>query len=84
MEEVIVDSTCGKAHKASAGARKTHGFQAMGITHGGLNTKIHALCGAQGNPPHFLAPTAQLHDFIPAPQLLDGVSAEALLADKGP
>ena len=41
LEEVTVDSTCCRAHQASAGARKTNGAQAIGLTHGGLNTKIH-------------------------------------------
>nr|WP_083758011.1 transposase [Polaromonas naphthalenivorans] len=37
MEEVMVDSTCCRAHQASAGARKTSGPQAIGITRGDLN-----------------------------------------------
>ena len=82
MEEVMVDSTCCKAHQASAGARKTSGPQAIGITRGGLNTKIHALCDALGNPLRFLLTPGQRHDSKAVPELLNGVRAKALLADK--
>lgn len=82
MEEVMVDSTCCKAHQASAGARKTSGPQAIGITRGGLNTKIHALCDALGNPLRFLLTPGQSHDSKAVPELLNGFKAQALLADK--
>ena len=72
MEEVMMDSTCCKAHQASAGARKTSGPQAIGITRGGLNTKIHALCDALGNPLRFLLTPGQRHDSKAVPELLDG------------
>ena len=81
-EEVMVDSTYCKAHQASAGARKTSGAQAIGITRGGLNTKIHALCDALGNPLRFLLTPGQRHDSKAVPELLNGVMAKALLADK--
>ena len=82
MEEVMVDSTCCKAHQASSGARKTSGPQAIGITRGGLNTKIHALCDALGNPLRFLLTPGQRHDAKAVTELLNGVMAKALLADK--
>ncbi|MGS0759302.1 IS5/IS1182 family transposase, partial [Roseateles sp. GG27B] len=59
MEEVVVDSTCCRAHQSSAGARKISGPQASGITRGDLNTKIHAVCDALGNPLHFLLTAGQ-------------------------
>ena len=68
--------------QASAGARKTSGPQAIGITRGGLNTKIHALCDALGNPLRFLLTSGQRHDSKAAPELLNGVMAKALFADK--
>ena len=68
--------------QASAGARKTSGPQAIGITRGGLNTKIHALCDALGNPLRFLLTPSQRHDFKAVPELLNGVMAKAILADK--
>ena len=82
MEELMVDSTCCKAHQASAGARKISGKQSIGITRGGLNTKIHALCDALGNPLRFLLTPGQRHDAKAVPELLDGFAAKAILADK--
>jgi transposase len=82
LEEVMIDSTCCKAHQASAGARKAAGPQAIGITRGGLNTKIHAVCDALGNPLRFVLTPGQQHDSKPVQGLLDNLSAKALLADK--
>jgi transposase len=82
LEEIMVDSTCCRAHQSSAGARKTSGPQAIGITRAGLNTKIHAICDALGNPLRFVLTPGQRHDSKPVPELLDGLQAKALLADK--
>jgi transposase len=81
-EEVMIDSTCCKAHQSSAGARKTAGPQAIGLTRGGLNTKIHALCDALGNPLRFVLTPGQQHDSKAAQGLLENLQAKALLADK--
>ena len=82
MGEVMVDSTCCRAHQSSAGARKSSGAQAIGITHGGLSTKIHAVCDALGNPLRFVLTAGQRHDSKPVPEPLGGLQAKALLADK--
>ena len=82
MEEGMMDWACCRAHQASAGARKTSGPQAIGITRGGLNTKIHAVCDALGNPLRFVLTPGQRHDSKPVPELLGGLPAKALLADK--
>ena len=82
LEEIMMDSTCCKAHQASAGARKTSGSQAIGMTRGGLNTKIHALCDALGNPLHFVLTPGQQHDSKAVPDLLEDWVADAILADK--
>ena len=81
-DEVMVDSTCWRAHQSSAGARKSSGAQAIGITRGGRNTKIHTVCDALGNPLRFVLTAGQRHDSGPVPELLDGLQAKALLADK--
>jgi transposase len=82
MEEVMVDSTCCRAHQSSAGARKISSSQAIGTTRGGLNTKIHAMCNALGNPLRFLLTAGQRHDSKPVSELVGGLQAMALLADK--
>ncbi len=81
-EEVMMDSTCCRAHQASAGARKSSGPQSIGVTRGGLNTKIHALCDALGNPVRFILTPGQRHDSTVAVELLMDVPAEAVVADK--
>ena len=78
----MVDSTCCRAHQSSAGYEKPASLQAIGITRGGLNTKIHAVCDALGNPLRFVLTAGQRHDSKPVPELLDGLQAQALLADK--
>ena len=77
-----MDSTCCRAHQSSAGARKSSGPQAIGITRGGLHTKIHAVCDALGNPLRFVLTPGQRHDSKPVPELPDGLQAKAILADK--
>jgi transposase len=47
-----------------------------------LSTKIHALTDALGNPTGFDLSGGQVSDLVGADQLLPGLEAEALLADK--
>jgi transposase len=82
LEEVMMDSSCCRAHQASAGARKSSGPQAIGVTRGGLNTKVHALCDALGNPIRLVLSPGQRHDSKMAVELLSDVPAQAVLADK--
>ena len=63
-------------------AQKKAGSQAIGITCGGLNTKIHAFCDAVGNPLRCVLTEGQRHDSEPVPGLLENLPAKALLADK--
>ena len=48
-----------------------------------MNTKIHAVCDALGNPLHFKMTLGNLSDVGELPGLIKGLSAKALLADKG-
>lgn len=82
MQEVMVESTCCRAHPSSAGAPERSDPQAIGITRGGRNTKIHAVCDALGNPLRFVLTAGQRHDAKPVPELLAGLQARTLLADK--
>ena len=47
-----------------------------------MSTKIHALVDALGNPPAFILSSGQAHDLIGADQLLPGMEADLLIADK--
>ena len=47
-----------------------------------MSTKIHALVDALGNPIAFALSGGQAHDLIGADQLLPGMAADLLIADK--
>ena len=84
-EYVMIDATIVRAHQHSAGAQKEDdddSGQAIGLSRGGLSTKIHATCDALGNPTGFHLTAGQVHDLVGADVLLDDIEAEALLADK--
>lgn len=48
-----------------------------------MTTKIVALVDALGNLACFILLPGQRHDSIAAPELIDGIKMDALLADKG-
>lgn len=55
--------------------------QALGRSRGGLTTKIHTLVDAQGRPLHFILTAGQVHDSVPAPQLLAARTGSGVIAD---
>ena len=57
--------------------------QALGRSRGGFSTKVHALTDALGNPVKFILTGGQESDIGQAENLLTGIKAGALLADKG-
>jgi transposase len=64
-------------------APKKEGAQAIGRSRGGLTSKIHALVDALGNPGRWLLTGGEVADITQAKSLLDGLQADAVLADKG-
>ncbi|HBO8767057.1 TPA: IS5 family transposase [Pseudomonas aeruginosa] len=100
LQTWMIDSTAVRATRASSGARKKGGADepadhALGRSRGGLTTKIHMLCDANGIPLRFLLSGGQASDISYAQPLLDEVSIQSnqrgrprkrckwLLADKG-
>jgi len=65
------------------GCKRGQKNQALGRSRGGFTTKIHALCDALGNPMRFILTAGETNDCTQALDLLDGLSGEAVLADKG-
>ena len=57
--------------------------QALGRSKGGFTTKIHAVCDAMGNPIRFIFTGGERNDCTQALDLLEGMSGQAILADKG-
>ncbi|WOL26146.1 IS5 family transposase [Pseudomonas fragi] len=98
LETWMIDSTAVRATRASSGAEK-RGFEepqdhALGRSRGGLTTKIHMLCDANGVPLRFLLSGGQASDIAYAQPLLDQACIPSLrgrprkrcrwlLADKG-
>ena len=54
----------------------------MGRSRGGLTTKIHTLADAQGRPVRFILTAGQAHDVTTVADLLDGLDADGVIADR--
>ena len=63
-------------------SQKKRGPQAIGVSRGGLNTKIHALCDALGNPLRFKLTAGNISDTGELLGLVEGVACSEILADK--
>ena len=57
--------------------------EGLGRSCGGFSSKIHAVCDALGNPLKFIITPGQQHDSSKAIEIISGVKAKALLADRG-
>ena len=55
----------------------------MGKSRGGLSTKIHAAVDALGNPVRFILTAGQHSEIKQANPLIEGFSANYVIADKG-
>lgn len=56
--------------------------QALGRSRGGFSTKIHISVDGLGNPLRFRLTGGQRHDITQAPALIEGLSADYVIADK--
>ncbi len=81
LECLMIDASHVKVHPHATGA--IGGNQAMGRTKGGLNTKIHLAVDASGMPVRFLVTSGTIADSTQISQLIQGIKAKKLLADKG-
>ena len=82
LETAILDSTACKAQRFASGARGG-GEEDLGRSRGGLTTKIHALVDGLGRPLCFLLTPGQAADGRQARSLLEGLSFERLIGDRG-
>lgn len=82
-ETISIDSTSIKVHQSANGGQKKEN-RAVGRSRGGLNTKIHTLVDALGNPLRFLLSPGNDHDAVHAVNLLKGMdhSGSMVLGDK--
>ena len=56
--------------------------EGLGRSRGGLSSKIHCVVDGLGNPVDFILTGGEVHDSLCAEALLDGKSADFVLADK--
>lgn len=79
----FLDSTHIKVHRAGCNPEGGQENQAMGISRGGLNTKIHAMIDLAGNPLSLLLSPGNEADILLAESVIGDVTEGTLVADKG-
>ncbi|MFN7303217.1 MAG: IS5 family transposase [Phenylobacterium sp.] len=82
-DRLFIDSTCIKVHRCAGGGKGAlaHG---VGLTKGGRNTKLHAVCDAKGRPLVLLLTPGNVHDCMVAQLCIEAMPPSAeLVADKG-
>lgn len=72
-------SACRRCTQGQRGADA----QGLGRSRGGLSTKIHAATEALGLPVRLIGSPGQRNDIAFAHDLIDGIDADAAIADKG-
>ncbi|MBX5167491.1 IS5 family transposase [Rhizobium sp. NZLR4b] len=81
FEYLIVDSIIIRAHQHAAGGKKGAEDQALGRSRGGLSTKIHMAVRGLGCPVRFTLIAGQKGDAPQAEALIEGLSADIVMAD---
>ena len=84
----MVDDRLDHRTRAPACSRRPQGkrgadAQGLGRSRGGLSTKIHAAGDALGLPVRLIGSPGQRNDIAFAHDLVDGLKADAAIADKG-
>ena len=77
------DSTFIKVHRCGLNAAGGRDLQAIGLTKGGWNTKLHAVVDSRGQPLALLLTGGQVADVSQAEELLKEVEAKTVVLDKG-
>jgi transposase len=80
---VYGDSTFVKVQRSGLNAAGGRDVQAIGLTKGGWNTKLHAAVDSQGTPVALLLTGGQVADVSQAEELLKEVEAKIVVLDKG-
>lgn len=80
---VYGDSTFIKVHRSGLNAAGGRDAQAIGLTKGGWNTKLHAAVDGHGTPVALLLTGGQVADVSQAEELLKEIEARIVVLDKG-
>ena len=82
-EYAMIDSSIVRAHQHSTVALSKRKSEAIGLSKGGLSTKINTVVDALGNPIDFVLTPGQACDLDGSDKLLPNIVAPTILADKG-
>jgi transposase len=83
---ISIETTYLKAHRTASSLRlkKGGGGRLIGLTKGGMNTKLHAVTDTNDRPVRLFITAGQVSDYTGAAALMNGLpEAEWLLADRG-
>lgn len=80
---LYVDSTFIKVHRSGLNAAGGRHLQAVGLTKGGWNTKLHAAVDRKGRPCSLLLTAGHVADISEATEVLKDLDAKIVVADKG-
>ncbi|MFC3030905.1 MULTISPECIES: IS5 family transposase [Roseomonadaceae] len=86
VSKIMIDATYLKAHRTASSLHRKKGGagRLIGLTKGGLNSKLHAVTDAKGRPIRMFLTAGQTSDYIGARALMSSLpSATTLLADRG-
>lgn len=79
----MIDSSIVRAHQHATTGRGVKKNSTVGRSRGGLTTKLHLVTDGTGKPVKFQLTAGHTADCTQAESLLEGQTAEAVLADKG-
>ena len=77
------DSSFIKVHRSGLNAAGGRDLQAIGLTKGGMNTKLHAVVDGKGRPLALQLTAGNVADVSQAEELLEEVDAKTAVLDKG-
>ena len=80
---LYLDATFIKVHRSGLNATGGRDLQAVGLTKGGWNTKLHAAVDGKGRPWSLLLTAGQVADISEATEVLQELDARIVVADKG-
>ena len=83
---ISIDATYLKTHRTASSLRIKKGGKGrlIGLTKGGMNTKLHVITDTSGRPIRLFITAGQISDYTGAAALMNGLpEAEWLLADRG-
>ena len=82
-DDRLDDRAGASASRRRSPAKRGADAQGLGRSRGGLSTKIHAAGDALGNPLRLIGSPGQRNDIAFAHDLVEGLVADVIIADKG-